>query len=417
MTAFNCQSLAKNEKNCYNKICAITKKVPFGGEELENTPQKHPLNKKKIAMFFLYAIITVLLLVTVLSFNDLPAILQELKNVDVKYVLLAVACVLVYLALYPLSLCILTKARKCNVKMSTTYTIAMTEHFFNGITPLATGGQPFQAHSFSRAKVKISESTGLLLTNLIIYMMVTTGFSLCGLFFWKTITVHVNVAWLPIIIVGYVLNFMMMLIMFALGVSKTVRNWLNKLVAGLAKIKFLKFLEKKIPEISEYFEQVQESFSYLTKKKGAFLLATLTKILSFAFLYGSTFFILRAMNVNVAASQAFLVLSGTSFAVTAVGFIPTPGASGGVEASAGQVYKSIIICLTGTAVGAVAIANSVMLIWRLLSYYFVMGVSLSFYIGLEIYFIQKKKKERRLATENDEVLEEKTDESTEETAE
>ena len=81
------------------------------------------------------------------------------------------------------------------------------------------------------------------------------------------------------------------------------------------------------------------------------------------------------------------------------------------------MYKSIIICLTGTAVGAVAIANSVMLIWRLLSYYFVMGVSLAFYIGLEIYFIQKKKKERRLATENGEVLEEKADESTEETAE
>ena len=50
MTAFDCQSLAKNEKNRYNKICAITKKIPFGGEELENTPQKHPLNKKKIAI-------------------------------------------------------------------------------------------------------------------------------------------------------------------------------------------------------------------------------------------------------------------------------------------------------------------------------------------------------------------------------
>ena len=372
---------------------------------MENSTQKHPLNKKKIALFCVYALVTVLLLVTVLSFNDLPAIVNELKSVDVPYVLLALACVLVYLALYPLSLCILTKARKCDIKMSTTYTIAMTEHFFNGITPLATGGQPFQAHSYSRAKVKLSESTGLLLTNLIIYMIVTTGFSLCGLFFWNTITAHVNKAWLPIIIVGYALNFLVLVVMFALGVSKTLRGWLNKLVYALAKIKFLKFLEKKAPEITTYFEQVQESFAYLTKKKGAFLLALFTKILSFAFLYGSTFFILRAMNVPVAPSQAFLVLSGTSFAVTAVGFIPTPGASGGVEASAGQVYKSIIICLTGGAViNATATANSVMLIWRLLSYYFVMGVSLAFYIGLEIYFICKKKKERAIAPKTNETL-------------
>lgn len=379
---------------------------------MENTQQKHPLNKKKIALFVIYAVVALLLLVTVLSFNDLPAIIEELKSVDVKYVLLALACVLGYLALYPLSLCILTKARNCDIKMSTTYSIAMTEHFFNGITPLATGGQPFQAHSFSRAKVKISESTGLLLTNLIIYMMVTTGFSLCGLFFWDTITAHIQTAWLPVIIVGYILNFLVMLVMFALGISKTLRGWLNKLVSLLAKIKFLKFLEKKMPEISTYFEQVQESFAYLTKKKGAFLLATFTKILSFACLYVSTFFILRAMHVAVAPSQAFLILAGTSFAITAVGFIPTPGASGGVEASAGQVFKSIILCITGGAIlNAPAIANSVMLIWRLLSYYFVMSISLLFYIGLEIYFLRKKKKERLTTLENSKTLPDNTDEN------
>ena len=94
-----------------------------------------------------------------------------------------------------------------------------------------------------------------------------------------------------------------------------------------------------------------------------------------------------------------MILSGTSFAITAVSFIPTPGASGGVEGSAGQVFKSIIISVMGTSVihTAAATANGVMLIWRLLSYYLVLLVSLAFAIGLEIYFKNKAKKERLAA--------------------
>ena len=102
------------------------------------------------------------------------------------------------------------------------------------------------------------------------------------------------------------------------------------------------------------------------------------------------------MNVNVDGSVFFLVLSGTSFAITAVGFIPTPGASGGVEGSAGQVFKSIIIFVMGDFIisSAPAIANGVMLIWRLISYYFVMAISLLFYIGLTIYQSKQAKKEK-----------------------
>ena len=309
--------------------------------------------------------------------------------------------VLLYLASYPLSLCILTKARKCKIKMSTTYTIAMTEHFFNGITPLATGGQPFQAHSFTKSKVKISESTGLLLTNLIIYMSVTTAFSFLGLFCFDTLVSSADVWWIPIIIIGYSLNFMMMVLMIALGASTKLRNGLVRFIHFLCKFRIFRWLRPKADDLKTYFEQVQEAFHDLTKKKGAFLLAVLTKIVSFTFLYSSSFFILLAMGVPATGSHHFLTLAGTSFAMTAVGFLPTPGASGGVEGSAGQVFKSIIIFIAGESIIATssAIANGVMLIWRLLSYYTVMVISLLFYIGLEIYFAQKAKAAKAQASE------------------
>ena len=358
--------------------------------------EKHPISAKKVVIFVIYALVAICLLVTVLSFNDLPSIMNQLKSMNYAYVLLGISMILLYMALYPISLCLLTRARKCDIKMSTTYTIAMTEHFFNGITPLATGGQPFQAHSYTRAKVKISESTGLLLTNLLIYMMVTTGFSLTGLFFFNTLTENIDSWWIPIIIVGYSLNFLVLIVVFLLGTSVKVRALLMRLIRFFCKIPFLKRFESKADALQGYFENVQKSFKDLMHHKRTFVLALLSKILSFAFLYSSSFFILLAMGVPVTISEWFMILSGTSFAITAVGFIPTPGASGGVEGSAGQVFKSIIISIAGASVVPVAsaMANGVMLVWRLLSYYLVMLISLVFYIILEIYFKKKARQER-----------------------
>ena len=365
-----------------------------------NENQSHPLNAKKIALFTLYGLIAVCLFITILSFNDLPSIMEALRGADVGYIMIAVLMVLCYLALYPLSLCILTRVRNCNIKMSTTYTIAMTEHFFNGITPLATGGQPFQAHSYTRAGVKISESTGLLLTNLLIYMLVTTGFSLTGLIFFDTLTSSIDPWWVPIIIVGYSLNFMVLVVEMILGTSVKVRHGLVRFIYFLCKFRLFRGLESKAESLKRYFEQVQVAFCDLIRKKRAFVFATLTKILSFAFLYASSFFILLSLGIPLDATQIFLLLSGTSFAITAVGCIPTPGASGGVEGSASQVFKSIILFVMGgiTVGAAEATAGGVMLVWRLITYYFVMLVSLLFYIILEIYFKRKKR-----ATANDEI--------------
>ncbi len=375
-----------------------------------NDIQKNPLSGKKIALFILYITIALLLFFTVLSMNDLPAIGEQLKKVDFKYVLLAVLMVLLYLATYPLSLCILTKARKCDIKMSTTYTIAMTEHFFNGITPLATGGQPFQAHAFSKSKIKISESTGLLLTNLIIYMFVTTAFSFLGLFFFKTLVSSAEPWWIPIIIIGYTLNFLMCLFIVSLGASTKLRNGLVRFIYFLCKFRIFRWLKPRAESLKAYFEQVQAAFDDLVKKKKYFILATVTKIISFSFLYSSPFFILLSMGVPATASHHFLTLAGTSFAVTAVGFVPTPGASGGVEGSAGQVFKSIILFISGESIIASlsAVANGVMLIWRLMSYYVVMLISLIFYIILEVYYSKKAKKAKA------EVNEAPADEASEE---
>lgn len=363
------------------------------GIALDNNTQKNPLNGKKIALFVVYAIIAVLLLITVLSFNDLPSIIKQLKTVDYSYVVLAVLMVIVYLALYPLSLCILAKSRNVKAPTGITYCIAMTEHFFNGITPWATGGQPFQAHSFSKVKVKLSESSGLLLANLVIYMIATNCLSLFGLFFLDILIGTIDSWWIPIIFSGYAINFSILAIMILLGKSKTVRGWLVRFIRFICSFKLFNRFGSKADSLELYLVQVQEAFADLINKKKYFIMAVLSKILAHVFYYGATFFIIMSFGIPVAPSHLFLIITGTSLALTAVGFFPTPGASGGVEGCTGQVFKSMILYIAcGTSItSVVAQANGVMLIWRLLSYYFIMLVSIFFYIGLEIYFAKRNK--------------------------
>ena len=358
--------------------------------------QKHPLSAKKIALFVLYGFIALSLLITVLSFGDLPAIAEKLRTVRLEYVALALASILVYMAIYPLSLCILSRARGTGIGFTTAYVIGSTEHFFNCITPLATGGQPFQAHSLYRLKVKISESTGLLLANLLIFMLVTTGYSLVGLFFWDELTAHTALFWKIVIAVGYSLNILVLVMIFVLGASHRLRDALVRFVRFLARLRPLRSLEARADSIRLYFEQVQDAFSDLMHKRWHFLLALLTKAVAFAFLYGSTYFALLSLGVAADPVHIPLLLFGASFAVTAVGFVPTPGASGGVEGVAAQVFGSIVMLLAhGTTVSeASVVANGVMLVWRLASYYFVIFVSLLFYIALEIWLKRRERAEK-----------------------
>ena len=345
---------------------------------------------KKIALYIFYGALTVAILVTVLSFNDIGEIFSVMQTADVKYIYIALAFLLAYALLYPLSTCILAKAQKLPTRFATNYTVAMTEHFFNGITPFSTGGQPFQVYAFKKSGVKISESTGLLMMNFIIFMIVTNLFAMLSLIYaTKFVT---TVPMIALAVVGFTMNFGVLAFLIALATSKRLRGCLVWIVEHLAKIKFLKkFLEPKIPQLTEYFTQVQSAFKSLFKKVHIFLLCILIKIITMAFYYAITFYILLALHVPVGYDDLFFIMCGTSFAITMVVFVPTPGSSGGIEFAFGSVLANVGGGLSAT------VSYGGMLIWRLLSYYLMMAFSLLFYIALEIVFKVKSKKVAAIA--------------------
>lgn len=332
---------------------------------------------KKILLYIFYGLLTVALLFFILSMNDLGEIFRVLISADVKNVLIAISLVFIYLALYPLTLCLLAAAQKIEVRKRDIYAIGMTEHFFNGITPFSTGGQPFQIYAFSQKKVKLSASTGLLMMNFIIFMIVTNAYAIISLFYFDKFAQSSQMK--IVAAVGFTMNFLVLFFMIALATSKKIKNAIIWILIKLSKIKyFTKLLQSKIGQINEYIEQAQAAFKELWKCKGASFLCLIIRAVTMAFYYATTFFILRALHVNVGFEQIFYVISGSAFAITMVVFLPTPGSSGGIE----YAFSNIFAVFVAGSLDAVSYGG--MLLWRLMTYYLPMFISLGFYIAFEI---------------------------------
>ena len=278
--------------------------------------------------------------------------------------------------------------------------IGSSEHFYNGITPFATGGQPFQIYSYTKCNATTAQGTGVILANFTTYMLVTNVFALISLFFWNDFTANLSAAgeyfnsdlsWFKwVAVAGFIINFLVLLFMIALGTSKTIRKGIYGIFHLLCKIKFIgKHLQKRLPMLDEYCNNAQTSFKEIFTHWKTFIACFFIKTITMAIYYIIPFFLMKSMGLEVGYDQLYLVLFGTAFAITAVVFVPTPGGTGGID-------YAFAIVIASTVSSGLAQTQAVSLLWRLLTYYFLMLVSFIFSALLEARITKRLKKEERL---------------------
>lgn len=353
-------------------------------DDNKNTATKYD-SKKVVRMIILGSAITIFIMTMILSFNDFEGIVEVLKTTNVKYLMFAILLLLVYAILYPITLCILTRTKKCKISMLNTYLIGSTEHFFNGITPFATGGQPFQVYAYNRLGVKPADSTGILMMNFIIFMIVTNIYALASLFYYPQLAQNISNL-NAMVIIGFAINFFVLIFLISVATTKRIRIWLEKILIWLCRFKWLKkFVEPNIPKFNDYCYQAQGAFKELWHHKGAFLSCFVIKFITMGVYYAITFFILKALNVDVGLDKLVFIICSTAFAITMCVFIPTPGSSGGIEFAFKSIFQAVAVGITAE------VAMGGMLLWRLLSYYLMMLLSFFIYLALEKITLKREK--------------------------
>lgn len=386
--------------------------------------QKGKKNRSKLVFSLIFlAAMTVLVVMLFLNYGDMKEIsatFQEVANgTNWAWLLLAFALVAIYLALWPLTLVIFCHALKVKASYRDVYAIGESEHFYNGVTPFATGGQPFQVYFFSTVGVPAHEATGPVLASFGAHMIATNIYALIALAFfpfylqgfyagalkelsWMTVTGFITVA-----CIGYFFNVLTLILTFMAGVSNHFRNALVGLLTRLAKDNKLgRWIRSQIPTFEAYCDNTQLAFHEILSHKTHFVLSVVVRFVAMGCFYAIPYAILRGFGASFSNNilAFWTVFFATSFAITAVVWVPTPGSTGGVDYMFAIVIASLVASglITSSTAGLSAVATSLM--WRLFTYYFPLLVSVIFSIAFEISVAKRMSKELKLLSREEAKL-------------
>ena len=381
--------------------------------QIENTYTKKN-HKKLISNLIFLVLVSILVVTLILSLGEINKIAEQFSKItesdNWKYLLIAIGLMIFYFLLWPASQCIYGKALKIEATVGESFLIGCSEHFYNGITPFAAGGQPFQIYSYTKRNVTTAKATGVILASFVTFMIVTNAFAIVSLFFYPQISAgfeEMNLGFIKYVaLIGLIINFIVLLFMIVLGTSKHVRNWITGLIRKIANAKFFfkkekglrrkigDALQKAVPTFNEYCTNAQIAFKETWTHKLALFFALLIKIIAMSAYYAIPFFILKSVGIEVGYDKLILVLFATSFAINAVVWMPTPGGVGGIE------YAFIIVIAAVTTANA-SDPQATVLIWRLITYYFILVASFITNMIFEILCSRRIDKEQKKSTEID----------------
>ncbi len=376
--------------------------------------------------------LTVAVILLVVNFTDLKTIQNVFisigQNNNWAWLLVALALIIAFLLLWPLSLLAFSKASGIDkvVGKRNLFRIATIEQFYNNVTPFAVGGQPMEVYLMKECGADTSKATGAILATFVVHVMASNFFALIALFFFpyyiqgltqggiEGLTNWMNpIAFTVVAAIGYFNNILTLVIMLLLGLSKKTRNLLVKILTGVSRWPGLrKFLPKHIQTFEDYCERTQIAFKEIFQHKVAFVKSLLCRLLADLCYYSIPFFLLLAVGVDFNGLNPFwvylLVMFGTSFAITAVVWVPTPGTTGGIDYAFAVVMASLSVIGFGGSLFASdtvwATSQTISLLWRGYTYYFVIILGFIVSLTLEIYLAKKQMKEINRLKEEASVL-------------
>ena len=325
-------------------------------------------NIKKNTILLLIITGIVLYIVLKDDFNDIVDILTK---IDIKYILLAILFYALFIVIRGyVNYKITNDKKKLSLKEAIKHNVIT--QFFNGVTPFSTGGQPMEVYMLMEHDIPIAKATNQTIQSFIFYQIALV---ICGSLavinnFLFPIFPKVRILQL-LVLLGFAINVFVVVVLILISRSKRVTNKLSEL-----SIKVLKKLRRKVDEedIKQKFSDYHEGFKELRKRKKLFVGGVVLNIISLLCLYIVPLFILYSMK-DFTSLDINSTITASAYVYIIGGFVPIPGASGGIEYGFTRFFGNFI---TGHKLSAV------LLLWRFITYY--VGVI----IGALVFNFEKK---------------------------
>ena len=253
--------------------------------------------------------------------------------------------------------------------------------YYNNITPLAAGGQPFEIYYLRKKGIPVGIASGVPLVayalNKISYVFVSL---VCLLIYgFGAVSTPIKV----LAVIGIIANLLVPLAIIFFTVMPKVSNAVSRFIAKMAmKLHLVKdakaYEEKLTASIVEYADCISY---FLKKSKMSILISFICSVIFYLAVYSLPYAIVKLCGAEGDSWGKMLTYCIICYATVAL--LPTPGGSGGAEVSFRSIFAKFIAADGGMVLWGI-------LTWRLLSYYSFIALGLIVIIAQQVVKFSKK---------------------------
>lgn len=396
------EHLSRHKKAAQRSRKDMTVEKVFGIKKEENIDKRQKIFKRIIGTLFLVFVVGVL---AYTAYNDFFATDKEFPSVEViqetfakgwPYALCALLALLVQYVVKGLKIAIMCKSMTGRFHIKTSMETGIIGTYYNNVTPLAVGGQPFEIYHLSKHGVHGGVASSIPLATFFLNQLAFVILGILSLIFINSNTFNIPTALISpftgvfnvLGIIGLVCCIFMpsMVIGFSL-LPKLGAKFVRFIMKLCAKLRIVKDAEEKTEST---IKTVQHNAICIKKIATSPVVFITTFLLSFVEnLAGSSiaYFILKTFGFEIPGVSGIVewvqVVQIVTLLYASITFIPTPGNSGAADLSF-YVLFSAGITLAGLAFPA-------MLTWRIFSFYS------TIIIGFVFTTLKKKADKRKLA--------------------
>ncbi|AEX84877.1 hypothetical protein Marpi_0433 [Marinitoga piezophila KA3] len=226
---------------------------------------------------------------------------------------------------------------------------------FSSLTPFAAGGQPYQIYHLNKYGLDLEHSTNIVISRFITLMFLNLFIAFIS--YNKVIYSLKNTNIESILInMGLFISVAITILILTLFLNS---KWILKIL-NLFPTKRIKKLKSKFEKWSS---NLKESISFLWSEKLGYMIIDIS--LNFLVLIVQAFSLFymfyKYTNIEINLFNFWIVLGAMTLLNMVVYYIPTPGASGSIEASYQLVFSSILSIKSGVLISIIG--------WRFATYY------------------------------------------------
>lgn len=335
---------------------------------------KH-INWKSLISTVLVLSILIAMLIILFKNHSISEIRALFLSLKARWLLAAVGCV--FLSYLSEMMCFYEITKKIYGKASvrTALRVTMAGVYFNSVTPFACGGEPFQVSYLMKDGIPMGSCANIVMVKSTIFQ-VAVFFSSITAFAFNARSLNRLVGKFTLFfVIGVSINIIVILFFVLFLVNKNAaKKAVNLVFKLLGRCHIIKKPEKFTKKKEEEIECFNNASRIIFNDSGVIIKAFFYQLLSLFFIYVIPWFLLVSLEGEYGSFADIITSQAILRQITA--YIPSPGAAGGAEGISYFFFKNFF---TKSPV------VSVILIWRILTYYLnvVFG-------GLYLMFIKDK---------------------------